>query len=59
MLGQHIDKEDNVLYVMADQMLTPRDQEDLAEALDRIEAEEMGDGVHEKFHQLAHELAEG
>ena len=57
LLRQHIDKENNVLYVMADQILAEQDQSELSEAFDRVEAEEMGEGTHEKFHRLAHELA--
>ncbi|MBC7263375.1 MAG: hemerythrin domain-containing protein [Chloroflexi bacterium] len=59
LLRAHIDKEDNVLYPMADQLFTPEDQRALAEAFEKIEAEEVGEGVHEKYHQLAYELAEG
>ncbi len=59
LLREHIAKEDNILYVMADQMLTEADQAALGEAFERVEAEEMGAGTHERFHQLAHELAEG
>lgn len=59
LLRRHIEKEDNILYPMADQILTAEDQQELAEAFERIEAEEMGEGVHEKYHRLAHELAEG
>jgi len=58
LLRNHIDKEDNCLFEMAANVLTPDDQKDLAEAFERIEAEEMGEGVHEKYHDLAHELAE-
>jgi len=58
LLRQHIDKEDHVLYVMADQVLTADDQRALTEAFERIEAEEMGAGTHEKYHRLAHELTE-
>lgn len=57
LLRQHIDKEDNVLYPMADELFTEQDQQELAQAFEKIEAEEMGEGVHEKYHQLAHELA--
>ena len=57
LLRQHIDKENNVLYVMANQILGQQDQADLAAAFDKVEAEEMGAGTHEKFHELAHELA--
>jgi hemerythrin-like domain-containing protein len=57
LLRQHIDKEDNVLYPMADQILTAADQTELTEAFERVEAEEMGEGTHERYHQLAHEWA--
>ena len=59
LLRQHIGEEDNILYPMADQILTDEDQQALAEAFERIEAEEMGEGTHEKYHRLAHEVAEG
>ena len=58
LLRAHIDQEDNVVYPIADQILTAEDQRDLGEAFDRVEAEEMGLGVHERYHTMAHELAE-
>lgn len=57
LLRSHIDKENNVLYPMADRLLSEADQEALAGAFDRVEAEEIGEGVHEKYHQWVHELA--
>ncbi len=30
-----------------------------ADSLERVEREEIGEGVHEKYHELAHRLAEG
>jgi hemerythrin-like domain-containing protein len=57
LLRAHIGKEDKVLYPMADKLLTLQDQQELSEAFDRVETEEMGEGVHERYHQLAHELA--
>lgn len=57
LLRAHIDKEDNVLYPMADRLFTLEDQRVLTEAFEKVEAEEMGEGVHEKYHQLAHDLA--
>jgi hemerythrin-like domain-containing protein len=57
LLKEHITKEDNVLFVMAEQVLTHQDQKTLAAAFEKVEADEMGQGVHEKYHQLAHELA--
>jgi len=58
LLRNHIDKEDNVLYPMADKVFTEKDQQSLSEAFDKVEAEEMGEGVHEKYHKLAHELSD-
>ena len=59
LLEQHIEKEDDCLYPMADNVLSPADQRELAAGFAKVEAEEMGEGTHERFHQLAHELAEG
>ena len=57
LLRGHIGKEDNVLYPMADRMFSTADQHELAEAFQRVEAEEIGANVHEKYHRLAMELA--
>jgi len=57
MLRNHIEKEDNILYPMGDRLFSQEDQQSLSEAFEKIEKEEMGEGVHEKYHQLAHELA--
>jgi hemerythrin-like domain-containing protein len=53
LLKEHITKEDNVLFAMADKILTAGDQAALSEAFEN----EMGEGTHEKYHQLAKELA--
>ncbi len=58
-LRGHIDKENEVLFPMADQVFTPEDQQSLVASFEKHEAEEIGAGVHEKYHRLAHELAEG
>jgi hemerythrin-like domain-containing protein len=57
LLRNHIEKEDNVLYPTADKVFTEQDQQSLSEAFDKVEAEEMGEGVHEKYHKLAHDLS--
>jgi hemerythrin-like domain-containing protein len=57
LLRNHISKENNVLFPMADQMLSLADQQLLAGAFEKVEAEEMGEGTHEKYHQLAHRLS--
>lgn len=56
LLRQHIWKEDNVLFKMAEQVLTGRDDEQLTERFDRHEREHIGEGVHERYHHLVHEL---
>jgi hemerythrin-like domain-containing protein len=56
-LRNHIFKENNVLFPMADKMLSGEDQEALGRAFDAVETEEMGEGTHERYHQLAHRLA--
>lgn len=57
LLRAHITKENNILFPMADRIFTEDDQKDLIKAFERIEREEMGAGVHEKYHRWAHELA--
>ncbi len=59
LLRAHIDKEDNVLYVMADRLLDSEDQEALISAFEKVEVQEMGEGVHEKYHQWVHQLIGG
>jgi len=58
LLTNHIEKENNVLFEMALEVLTNEEQQELSMAFDKIESEEIGEGVHEYFHQLAHELAD-
>lgn len=57
-LSGHIEKENEILFPLADKVFTAEDQQVLIAAFDKHEAEEMGPGVHEKYHQLAHELTE-
>jgi len=57
LLRQHIAKEDRILFPMADRVIAPAAQGDLTEAFERVEHEETGEGVHEKYHALAHELS--
>lgn len=52
LLNEHIDKEDNILYMMADMHLTEEQQRDLLKGFEKIEAEKIGPGRHEEFHQL-------
>lgn len=58
LLEAHIAKENDILFPIADGVLTPADQQELTMAFERVEAEEMGEGTHERYHELAHRLAE-
>ena len=57
LLRGHIFKENNVLFPMAEQVLPDAEQSGLAERFEEVENEEIGQGVHERYHALAHELA--
>jgi hemerythrin-like domain-containing protein len=59
LLRLHIGRENNVLFPKADKVLTAEDQQALSEAFAKVESEEMGEGVHEKYHKMAHRLAGG
>ena len=56
LLRQHIAKEDNVLFPMADRVLSPDDQRELEQRFQKIETEVMGPGVHERYHRLLDDL---
>jgi hemerythrin-like domain-containing protein len=58
LLRDHIRKEDERLFVMADYALSREDQKRLLESFARVENEEMGQGTHEKYLQIANELAD-
>jgi hemerythrin-like domain-containing protein len=53
LLRQHIAKEDNVLFPMANQVLQRSAQSEVLEAFERVEHEDTGEGVHERFLELA------
>lgn len=52
LLGGHIDKENDVLFVMAERMLSPAEQNELAEDFEKVEVEKMGAGTHERLHAM-------
>lgn len=56
LLRQHIAKENNVLFPMADRAIPVNDQEQVMEDFERVEHEETGEGVHEKYLALAEKL---
>ncbi|MBM4159926.1 MAG: hypothetical protein FJ217_02385 [Ignavibacteria bacterium] len=58
LLRAHIAKENNVLFPMSDRFLTADDQKSLEDSFKHIEEHEVGKDVHEKYHRMAHEIAE-
>jgi len=59
LLRGHIDKENTILFPMADNVPSPEDQAHLEKAFERFEAEETGAGVHEAMRKLLEELKAG
>ncbi len=56
LLRQHIDKENNVLFVMAENILSAAEQAELVAAFEKVEEEKMGAGTHERLHALMDKL---
>jgi len=57
LLRDHIEKENNVLFVMADNLLSEKKQDELLEGFEKIEEERIGVGKHEEFHGLIKKLS--
>ena len=58
LLRNHIAKENQVLFAMGDQRLPATQQAELVEAFEKFEAEVMGPGIHEHFHQMLEHLGQ-
>jgi hemerythrin-like domain-containing protein len=56
LLRQHIFKEDNILFPMADRVIPSPEQAQVWDGFERVEHEETGEGVHEKYQALAEAL---
>lgn len=56
LLREHIQKEDDILFRMADEVIPDDEQRQLLKNFEAHEAEEMGAGVHEKYLTIAEEL---
>lgn len=52
LLRDHIDKENDILYPIADMHIPEEKQKSLVKEFDRIEKEEVGAGKHDEFHRL-------
>jgi len=57
LLREHIQKEDHCLFQMADQSLTEQEQAQVIDSFNRVEHEDMGPGTHEKYLDIAIQLA--
>jgi hemerythrin-like domain-containing protein len=57
LLDQHIDKENNVLFVLADKHLSADKQTELWKGFETIETQKIGPGRHEAFHKMIESLA--
>ena len=57
LLKDHIRKEEEVLFKLADELLTPGEQRKLLREFEEHEAGEMGAGTHEAYLKAAEELA--
>ena len=56
LLTQHIYKENNVLFPLADRHLSENTQARLLEQFEIVEREKIGEGKHEELHKLIDEL---
>jgi hemerythrin-like domain-containing protein len=56
LLQNHIQKEENVLFPMANRVLTDQKQNEIFEQFEKIEEEVVGHGVHEQYHELLKQL---
>jgi hemerythrin-like domain-containing protein len=56
LLRQHIYKEDNILFPMADRVIPSALHDQVWEGFEHVEHEETGEGVHEKYLALAEAL---
>lgn len=52
LLNLHIDKENNVLFPMAERHLSENKLAELKKGFDKIEKDKIGTGKHEEFHRM-------
>lgn len=56
LLRNHIEKENHILFTMADKVLDATEQSKIFDAFEKLEIEKIGIGKHEEFHSLLKEL---
>ncbi len=59
LLNQHIEKEDSLLYPMAEEKISDDRKIDLLNAYENFEKEVIREGVHEKYHDMIERLKNG
>ena len=52
LLRQHIDKENNILFPMADGLVSVETDKELFSSFEKLEQDRIGAGKHEEFHAL-------
>lgn len=58
LLRQHIEKENNILFVMADEVMEEQEQTRLFEQFEQHEENVIGLGIHDKLHAMIDTWAE-
>jgi len=58
LMRSHIEKENNVLFVMADKILDDAKQDELFEKFEQHEETVIGHGVHKELHAMIHKWTE-
>lgn len=56
LLRNHIEKENNILFPMADRVLNEEEQKKIFDAFEKLEVEKIGIGKHDEYHKLLKEL---
>ena len=57
LLSDHIRKENDILFTLADQVLTKEKQSELHQAFGALERDRMGPGIHEALHAMMERMA--
>ena len=56
LLRQHIQKEDRILFPMADEVIPRQKYDEIWDGFEHVEHEETGEGVHEKYLEMVDRL---
>jgi hemerythrin-like domain-containing protein len=57
LLTDHIEKENTLLFPMAEAHIPPSKQDELFDEFEKLESDRIGAGVHEKFHAVLRQFA--